>query len=335
MLKLAIFIVQIWNYRHQILLPIVVLPLLVLSISFAYNPLYEATTTISVDRGKASSPVLMNVSDPSNSLILERRLKSESVIRDTILSTGAVVGFDLLSKEDKQGVVRDFNNRLRMTVLSDDMIRINYKGQTPEKAENVLEVLVGNFIDEILAPERVRVGDLLSSLGGQVQLYNEQEKQANERLNVMQSKLSKASGKSRDKLLKELVAIEFNVQKAIAQKDLAQGEYEDLLMQSRSLMGGQFHNEPNAIMWIVDPALSLSTKRDMSYHMNLLMIALQASLVLALVLVMYKKLTDATLKTDEEVYDAFGLKILGHIPNLGHVESEDGKLIITTHSKVL
>lgn len=335
MLKLAISLVQIWNYRHQILLPIIVLPLLVLSVSFAYNPLYEATTTISVDRGKASSPVLMNVSDPSNNLILERRLQSESVIRDTILSTGAVVGFDLLNKEDKQAVIRDFNSRVRMTVLNDDMIRINYYGETPEKAENILEVLVGNFIDEILAPERVRVGDLLSSLGAQVQLYSEQEKYANERLNVMQAKLSNASGKTREKHLRELVGIEFNVQKALAQKDLAQNEYEDLLLQSRSLMGGQFHNEPNAIMWIVDPALSLSTKRDMSYHFNLLMIALQASFVLALILVMYKKMTDTTLKTDEEVYDAFGLKILGHIPNLGHVENEDGKLIITTQSKVL
>lgn len=335
MLKIAIFLVQIWNYRYQVLLPIILLPLMVLSVSLAYNPLYEATTTISVDRTKASSPVLMNISDPSNSLILERRLKSESVIRDTILSTGAVVGFELLPTEEKSNVLRDFTNRVRMTILSDDMVRINYKGETPEKAENILEILVGNFIDEILAPERVRVGDLLASLGNQVQLYSEQEKKANERLSIMQAKLANTTGKSREALLKELVGVEFNVQKAIAQKDLAQSEYEDLLLQSRSLMGGQFHNEPNAIMWIVDPALSLSTKRDMTYHMQILFVALQAALVLALVLVMYKKLTDSTLKKDSDIYDALGLKILGHVPNLGHVESEGGKLIITTQSKVL
>lgn len=335
MIKVATFLVQIWNYRYQVLLPVFVLPLLVLSISLAYNPLYEATTTISVDRAKASSPVLMNISDPSNSLILERRLKSESVVRDTILSTGAVVGFDLLSKEDKAEAIRDFTSRIRMTILNDDMVRINFKGDTPEKAENILEVMVGNFIDEILAPERVRVGDLLASLSNQVQLYSEQEKRAGERLSVMQSKLANTTGKARDRLLKELVNVEFNVQKAIAQKDLAQSEYEELLLQSRSLMGGQFHNEPNAIMWIVDPALSLSAKRDMSYHLSVLSMALQASIVLALVLVMYKKLTDTTLKNDEQVYDALGLKILGHIPNLGHVERENGKLIITTQSKVL
>ncbi|MEC8066248.1 MAG: hypothetical protein VX154_00140 [Pseudomonadota bacterium] len=335
MLRLAIFLVQIWNYRYQVLLPIVLLPLLVLSISLAYNPLYEATTTVSVNRAKASSPVLMNISDPSNSLILERRLKSELVVRDTILDTGAVVGFDLLDKEQRNKELREFTSRIRMTILSDDMVRINYKGASPEKAENVLEVLVSNFIDEVLAPERVRVGDLLSSLGNQVQLYSEQEKRATERLNVMQAKLSRTTGKAREALLKELVNVEFAVQKAVAQKDLAQSEYEELLLQSRSLMGGQFHNEPNAILWIVDPALSLSAKRDMSYHINILFIALQAALVLALVLVLYRKFTDATLKTEEEIYDALGLKILGHVPNLGHVQNEGGKLIVTTQSKVL
>lgn len=335
MLKLAIFLVQVWNYRYQILLPVILLPLLVLGVSLAYNPLYEATTTISVDRSKASSPVLMNISDPSNSLILERRLKSESVIRDTILSTGAVIGFDILPDDEKSKVIRDFTSRVKITVLSDDIVRINYKGSTPEKAENILEVMVGNFIDEILAPERVRVGDLLASLGNQVQLYSEQEKRANERLSVMQAKLANTGGKVREKLLKEVVSVEFNVQKAIAQKDLAQTEYEDLLLQSRSLMGGQFHNEPNAIMWIVDPALSLSAKRDMDYHVKILFTALQAAVVLALILVMYKKMTDTTLRKDEDIYDALGLKILGHVPNLGQVQNQDGKLIITTQSKVL
>lgn len=336
MLKLAVLMVGIWNYRYQTILPLILLPLMVVGWSFAYSPMYEATTTLSIDRVKASSPVLMNVSDPSNSMILERRLKSSSVIRDTILDTGAVVGFEFLSTEEKEAVIREFASRIKLHIFSDEMMRINFKAKTPEKAEQILEYLSGNFIDEILAPERVRVGDLLSSLGNQVQLYSEQEKRMVEKLNTIQERLSTARKTSdKEKFLKQVVSVEFNAQKAEAQKDLAQAEYEDLLMQSRSLVGGQFYNEPNAIMWIVDPAISLSPKRDMHYHMSLLFMSFQAAIVLCLILVLSRKFTDKTLKKDDEIYEVLGLKILGHIPHLGCVESDNGKLIINTQSKIL
>ncbi|MFT7144293.1 MAG: capsular polysaccharide biosynthesis protein [Alphaproteobacteria bacterium] len=336
MLKLAILMVEIWNYRFQVILPLILLPLMVMAWSFAYSPMYEATTTLSVDRVKASSPVLMNASDPGNSLILERRLKSEGVIRDTILDTGAIVGFDLYSKSAKEEAVREFSSRIKLHIFSDDMLRINFKAKTPEKAEQVLEYLSGNFIDEILAPERVRVGDLLSSLGNQVQLYSEQEKRTVDKLNILQEQLANTRKSSeKEILLKQVVAVEFNAQKAEAQKDLAQNEYEDLLLQSRSLMGGQFYNEPNAIMWIVDPAISLSPKRDMYYHLNLLFIAFQAAVVLALILVLNRRFTDKTLRKDDEIYELLGLKILGHIPNIGSVETDNGRLIINTQSKIL
>ena len=186
-----------------------------------------------------------------------------------------------------------------------------------------------------LAPERVRVGDLLASLGNQVQLYSEQEKRTVEKLNALQQRLATTSQSAKkEEILKQVVSVEFNAQKAEAQKDLAQNEYEDLLLQSRSLMGGQFYNEPNAIMWIVEPAISLSPKRDMHYHMNLLWVAFQAAIVLCLILVLNRKWTDKSLKKDDEIYEVLGLKILGHIPHVGHVESVDGKLVINTNSKL-
>lgn len=329
MLKFAIFLVKIWEYRIQVLLPLILLPVAVLGWAVAYKPLFEVTTIIGVDRDKASSPLLMNISDPNNALIMERRLKSASVVKDAIVDSGAVIGFESLPTEEKQRAVREVASHIKMAVLSDDKVRINYKSRDEKKAERILESLAGNFIDEVLAPERVRVGDLLASLGHQVQLYSEQEKQYLSELNKLQERLAQTSGtKSKEEMLKKVVAEEFNAQKAAAQKELAQEEYETLLMQSRALMGSEYYHEPNAIMWVVEPPISANAKKDAGYFASLFWLSLQAGVVLALILSFLRRFTDKSLKTDAEIDEALGLKILGHMPNFGAVESKAGRLII-------
>lgn len=329
MTKVLISLVYLWNKKIYILLPTLALPLLTLAWSLGYQPAYEAVTTLGVNKNLVSSPLLKNLNQPENTSILERRLRNSKLLRDTLKDSGLIFDAGHATDSEINALTAQFSDRIALTPINDESFQISYKNPTRANATRILETLSANFIDDILAPERLRTEEKLMKLAEQVQYYSEVEKKHEAKLNKQQQQLAKTSNeKKQNALLKDVVKLEFEAQKAAAQKDLAQEDYETLLTESRSLITGARGTGSNLILQYIEAPTVISGDRTLRDHIHLTFLSLKIGLLIGLLSLLIGRLTDKTLRTDQEIHDAFGLRILGRIPNLGEVSMNEGRLIV-------
>lgn len=322
MTRLVILLAEIWRYRMRLLLPTILFPVLAVAWSMGNPPVFEATTTLSLDKEKVRSPLLQNIDTPENAAILERFVESENVLLDTLYQTGGLL--DGANSEKENAAVADMASRLELKVLSSDRIQLNYTDTNPSAVVKTLEQLSLNFIHEILAPERLRLEQVLFSLSEQVRYYAELE-----RLNaVAYQKAQEATdaGLMDAEHLREVVRLEFEQQRAASQRDLAQQEYDVLLAKSKALITSMNEADANSVLWFVEAPVRIGGDKDVAYHIVLAQLMALLGLVFGVLWVFYSKMMDSTLRRDDDIYDLLGLKILGRVPNLGPVQVQDGRL---------
>lgn len=328
MSKILTLLVYLWNKKAYILLPTVLFPIITLAWSLSYQPAFKAITTIGVDKRLVSSPLLKNFSTPENIEILERRLKGSSLLKDTVMDSSTFFDNTNVSDEQIKSETISLATRVQIKAIDSENFQISYTDTSKENTVRILEALSNNFIDDLLAPERLRTEEKLMNLANQVQYYSELEKKHEALLNNAQEKLSKTQGeKQQNLLLKKVVKLEFDVQKASAQKDLAQTDYEKLLIESRSLITGARTDSTNPILQYIEPPVIVSGERTSSDHTYITYLSFKIGLLVALLSLFISRLMDTTLRTDKQIQEAFGLRIIGRIPHIGEVTFKDGRLI--------
>ena len=323
MAKLVILFVELWRKRYHIIVPAILIPLAAVAWSMSQQQIYQARTTLKLNKEQSLSPLLQNISHSDNAAILSRLLKGKNVIEDTMKRHGLIMS--RADTPEAQQQMKEFASRVSLAVPSDDLMVITYLGQQTSDLTDILETLSYNFIRDILAPERFQTETMLLSLREQAIYYGEQLQRSEKSL----SKVEKLREQSADAVpLKEVIALEFEVTRANAQKMLAESEYDTLLKKSKSLFSSMQGNSPNTILWFLELPVQITLDEGNERHIQIAKQALILSLILSLFGILLAYFNDRTLRKEDDIYEALGLKILGHIPNLGKIETQNGRLIV-------
>lgn len=329
MIHFLTLLLNFWRHRYHILMPSIVFSLIALFISLSQPVFFEVTTTLYLDKEKAESPLLKNITEEDHAAILERTLTGTRVLKDTLQEVGLLLEGAPVATE--QQALTNFSSQIDLEVLNDHLIRICYKNLSVQNIETTLETLSFNFIHEILAPERFRTEQQLASLADQIKYYSEKIKLAAVSLKNMQAK--NANSTKENAFLKQIVSMEFDMEKFTSQKRMAQDEYDHLLTKNKSLVS-QYSQSPNSVLWFVEAPTRLPEQSHLKRHINYMIIGLIMAILLSVILIVYSSYSDRSLRTEEEFRRYLGIKIIGHMPNLGDVRTENGSITANVRTNI-
>lgn len=328
MIHLIVGLLEVWRARYRLLLPMIVLPAVAVGWSMANSPIYQATTTLSVERAKPHSPLLQNMTSQESQEILKRFVNNPDLLEDTLLATGVIL--PTMNASQRFDAVQDLSQNLHLHILDSDRLQLNYEGGNEQEVIRTLEKLSANFVDEILAPERLRVEQVLFSLSEQIRYYGELEGVALSALEKAQE--AKNAGLTDVEHTKSIVRLEFDAQRSRAQRQLAQKEYDQLFSKVKLLQASMSAADSNGVFWFVEEPTLVGAIYDSAYHAKLVKIWLWLGFLVGLVWLVVGKISDSSLRREEDIYNTLGVKVLGRLPNLGHLKNEDGHLNIAGRS---
>jgi capsular polysaccharide biosynthesis protein len=321
MLYLLKLILTLWTKRYHFFLPLVFIPLGIMALYLSYTPAFTASTIISVDQNKANTALLRDLQHAESKDILNRRLRAPNLLMDTIRESGLNLNMDGLNKKDQTALLENFKKSIQLTIINEEMMRITYAAATKQEALKTLERLAFNFIDEILAPERFKAEQTLIALGEKFQHYSKLEKQRSQLLEASK----KNANESDDSYLKRTVRMEFNTEKASAQKTLAREAYERLLEQTNELLASTTSTGlERTILKFEEPPVIVPSSLAQAEQYHILLLAIAIGLMVGLLIVLITYMLDDTLRTNEDIHSSLGLRVLGRLPNLGNVKINNG-----------
>ena len=138
------------------IVPLVILPVFVVLHGITAEKYYENHASVLLEESALLNPFLDELSfsfelaeriDALETLVLSR-----SVINDIALSTGIIsvdtplIEAELLNEELRQNIT--------MSMVGDDLVKVQFKWHQPEVMKTVLEQIVETFIEKLLAPTK-------------------------------------------------------------------------------------------------------------------------------------------------------------------------------------
>ena len=324
--QLRILLANIWQRRGTILLSIVALPALFAMYGLNQQPAFTAVQTLSLTPENAQSNLLKNVDNPDFARILERQLKNETLLKTALEDVGILLqGADA---EKTRRALNNLQNQLDLTAAGNDVIEITL--QHPNRAEilRLLEAIVMNFIDDIMAPERFAKDELTNSLASQVQTIKLRREETKQQLQDVRKELAQVSKPAQEETLERRVAaLEFRIQTLNMQQTLAENEYQKALKTAQE----------NLFQPVIKPESSPviistygGTERGLVYGGLGLVVAVLFSLLVVIV----TSALDTSLRRDETIRRELGLRILGRMPHLGDVRFENGRMSAMQHFNI-
>ena len=323
---LAVFI-QLWRHRTYLIIPTLLFPAIVAAISFSYTPVFIAETTLGVDPQNATSALLKRLDTSEAKEILKRRLSDEFLLEDALKETGTTLSFDTMDHHTRDITINRIKQNLLLTLPQKNTIHLQYKDPNEEHAVLFLEYVSQYFMDELLAPERLDIEESLLSLSKQFQYYSTQQKRHEMTLEKMKTQdLALLEEKEKEEILRDIVAAEFNVQKATAQKNLAQKGYEALLEKAQSLSTRGNINHKNGLIHYIDLPTLTDTKHTVDDHIALIQCAAVLGILFGVFLIIINFLCKRTFTSETEIIKETGVKVIGHVPHLGDIHTDEGRL---------
>ncbi|WP_373959510.1 GumC family protein [Vibrio gigantis] len=165
-LRLLFILNAMWRQRYVIIMPILILPFLGFGVSKLAPTKYDAHTSMLIQETAKMNPFLEDIAvstmlkDRLNALrtLLHSRHVLYSVAEELQLTTPE------MSDMEKQQIITDLSQRLSVTQLGKDFLKISLTSNTPTGMEQTLRSVSEHFIEQLLAPERSSIEDSSSFL---------------------------------------------------------------------------------------------------------------------------------------------------------------------------
>ncbi len=305
------FFAEVWRRRLVVAICLFATPVIAVFWSIGRAPDYVVATTLYLENEKVPSPLLNHIEAPDHIAILERVLTNGQLLEDTLYDTGLLM--EGVAADQSRAMTNDLARRLRLEAVSDRLMRITWRGEDPNIGLKVLENLRYHFVDELSAPERFHDERRLNSLAGQVAYYARS-------LRETEAMLAKAAqGEESQERAEQIARLEFEKNRLATQQQMAERDYDTLLAKVRE-------NRQAPALRFVEPPTILTPAPDAETHIKVACRGFVGGLFLAIFVVLFGRLTDTTLRNEDEVMRALGVKVLGRMPNLGPVRAEGGRL---------
>ena len=155
-----------WRQRYVIVIPMLILPILGLLVANVTPKKYDSHTSMLIQETAKMNPFLEDIAvstmlkDRINALktLLHSRHVLYSVAQELELIDSS------MTKLEQEQIINDLSQRLMVTQLGKDFLKISLTSHTPEKMEETLTSVTEHFIAQLLAPERSSIEDSSSFL---------------------------------------------------------------------------------------------------------------------------------------------------------------------------
>ncbi|MDD9911812.1 MAG: hypothetical protein OXR68_00475 [Alphaproteobacteria bacterium] len=313
-------LVFLWNHRYRLILPAILLPLFTLSWTLSRPTLYIATTTLQLDLSVADSPMFKHLTQTGNDHVLMDILTSESVLKDTEAETGTAINPDYLL----------------LRALDERLIQIVYKSDYRDGLEQTLDTLALNFIHEILAPERFRTEQKLQDLEDKIKSYKTGLEKTADTLKELKEQVNSRISASVQAYEQKRDAFTFQQERLETQLKIAQEDYESLLSSLQVLAAPQSADglSTSGVLWFAEPTMVVDPAGDKTLYIENVADAFYLGLFIGILLVLLKKLTDRSLRRDDEITKFTGARVLGRLPALNYVQIEQNEITTRPERKV-
>ena len=150
-----------WRQRYVIVIPMLILPIVGLLVANLTPKKYDSHTSMLIQETAKMNPFLEDIAvstmlkDRINALktLLHSRHVLYSVAEELELIDSS------MSNIEQEEVINDLSQRLMVTQLGKDFLKISLTGNTPERMEETLKSVSEHFIAQLLAPERSSIED--------------------------------------------------------------------------------------------------------------------------------------------------------------------------------
>lgn len=315
--RMLLLATALWKRRATLILSLIAFPALVLMYGLNKPPMYEAVQTLSLSPEKAQSNLLQDISNTEYQKILERQLKSETLLKAALKDVGSL--FEGTSVEEENKAITNLRRNLDLEAAGPNVIEITLSHEDRSSILRTLEAVVLNFIDDIMAPERFAKEELANSLENQVRELSEQKVETEAKVGGLKSDLRRANDDEKEAIERRIAALEFQSQTLTMQINLAKNEYEKALSATQQTM---FH----PIIKAEGSPTILTPVPHLSQQLYYLLVGLILAIVFTVVMVTLDILFDRSLRDDDEIRKELGLRILGRMPNLGDVHFDKGRM---------
>ncbi|NRA53984.1 MAG: chain-length determining protein [Gammaproteobacteria bacterium] len=159
--QLLYIFIAAWRRRYLIVTPLIILPLVGLTIGLTTAKQYQSHTSMLIQETAKMNPFL---EDFAVSPMLKERLDSLQTLLHSRHILGAVAREQQLiddnsSAQEYQRTIDRLSNGLSMTMVGKDLIRIDYTAGSADGMKQMLTTVSSHFIEQLLAPERSSMED--------------------------------------------------------------------------------------------------------------------------------------------------------------------------------
>jgi len=307
----------LWRRRATLVLSFIAFPALVLMYGLNKPPMFEAVQTLSLTPEKAQSNLLQNINNAEYQKILNRQLKSDTLLKAALRDVGTLLPG--ATQLDEATQITQLRRNLTLEAAGADVIEVTLKAEDRSSILRLLEAVVLNFIDDIMAPERFAKEELANSLANQVRELAEQKTATEKDIKTLQADLRRTKEDAQEPLERRLAGLEFQSQTLTMQISLAQNEYEKALSATQQTL---FHP---IIKAEGNPVIVTPTPR-LSQQLYYFLVGLILAALFTTVMIVLDILFDRSLRSDDEIRKELGLRILGRMPNLGDIHFDEGRI---------
>jgi len=150
-----------WRQRYVIIIPMLILPVLGLLVANLTPKKYDSHTSMLIQETAKMNPFLEDIAvstmlkDRINALktLLHSRHVLYSVAEELELIDSRMSSFE------QEQIISDLSQRLMVTQLGKDFLKISLTSDTPDNMKETLQSVSEHFISQILAPERSSIED--------------------------------------------------------------------------------------------------------------------------------------------------------------------------------
>lgn len=160
-LRLLVILCGAWRRRYLIALPMLILPVVGLLVSYLTPLKYQSHTSMLIQETAKMNPFLEDI---AVSTMLNDRMSALSTLlksRHVLFSVAQELELvnDTMSGSEIERAINKLSNNLSISMLGKDFIKIELQGSSPKGMKETLQAVSEHFIDQLLAPERSSIRD--------------------------------------------------------------------------------------------------------------------------------------------------------------------------------
>lgn len=294
MTPVLVFLAEMWRLRWRFGLPALLGMLVAAAYTIMVPPTYEAKALLQVQSDQARAPLLRNLAANGQANALRQFLVNDQLLADTGHDAGRVI--------DPRHVT--------LTVLNDHLMAVGYRSKQVEGLEQLVDGLAYNFIQALLAPERMRIEQLI--------LQSQQE------LKEIDGRLATTDGidnATRGELLARQTKLQGDVvqmQTDLRQVNLAFGS-----------QGSQ------ALIWFAEPAGIINPVVGVARMLGNILFGALLGLLYGWVIYEMPHRKRQTIRDGNQASDATGMPLVGIMPWLGRLKVTPSGLHVKVQDKQL